>query len=82
MRRAGTTGATSFLWIFGDSSTVAERNPVQGEIVQLKIFGGLSSQEIADLLMMGESTVRLHWTMAKAWLRNEVSHDATSLGAR
>jgi RNA polymerase sigma-70 factor, ECF subfamily len=62
-------------------SRLADRNPVQCEIVQLKIFAGFSSQEIADLLMMGESTVRLHWTMAKAWLRNEVSYDVTSLGA-
>lgn len=42
--------------------------PRQAEIVRLHFFAGLTNEEIATLLGIGESTVRREWTLAKAWL--------------
>jgi RNA polymerase sigma-70 factor, ECF subfamily len=41
-------------------------------IVELHVFGGLTSEEIAAVLGMGESTVRRDWTHARIWLEKEL----------
>jgi RNA polymerase sigma factor (TIGR02999 family) len=40
----------------------------QGRIVELRFFGGLPSEEIADILGISVSTVKRDWSLAKAWL--------------
>lgn len=40
----------------------------QARIVELKFFGGLDIDEIANLLQISNATVRRDWTMAKLWL--------------
>jgi RNA polymerase sigma factor (TIGR02999 family) len=40
----------------------------RARIVVLKFFGGLTNQEIAQNLSIGERTVERHWAFAKAWL--------------
>lgn len=40
----------------------------KARIVTLKFFGGLTNQEIAQLLNIGERTVERQWAFAKAWL--------------
>lgn len=40
----------------------------QARIVELRFFGGLSLDEIAEVLSMGARSVDRHWSMAKAWL--------------
>jgi RNA polymerase sigma factor (TIGR02999 family) len=44
-------------------------DPRMGQIVDLHFYGGFTCQEIAQLLHMGESTVRREWSIAKAWLQ-------------
>jgi RNA polymerase sigma-70 factor (ECF subfamily) len=41
-------------------------------IVELKFFGGLELDEIAELLAMSRSTVKRDWALARAWLRREL----------
>lgn len=50
----------------------------QGRIVELHFFGGLSFEEIALVLEISERTVKRDWSMARDWLRTELSskHDA------
>lgn len=50
----------------------------QGRIVELHFFGGLSFEEIALVLGISERTVKRDWSMARAWMRNELStnHDS------
>jgi RNA polymerase sigma factor (TIGR02999 family) len=43
-------------------------DPEKARIVTLKFFGGLTNQEIADHLKIGERTVERQWAFAKAWL--------------
>ncbi len=45
----------------------------QGQIVELRFFGGLSIDETAKILKVSPGTVMRDWTFARAWLRNEMS---------
>lgn len=45
----------------------------QGQIVELRFFGGLSIEETADVLQVSPGTVMRDWTFARAWLRNEMT---------
>jgi len=44
----------------------------QSRIVELKFFGGLSIEEIAEVLGIGHATVERDWKMARAWLRRQL----------
>jgi RNA polymerase sigma factor (TIGR02999 family) len=41
----------------------------KSKVVELKFFGGLSIEEIAEVLGVSPGTVMRDWTLAKAWLR-------------
>lgn len=42
--------------------------PRTAQVVQLRVFGGLQHEEIAQALDMSERTVRREWRTARAWL--------------
>jgi RNA polymerase sigma factor (TIGR02999 family) len=46
----------------------------KSKIVELKFFGGLSVEEIAEVLRVAPITVMREWQKAKAWLYRELSH--------
>lgn len=54
-------------------NALAEEDPVKAEVVKLKFFVGLTSEEIAPVLGLNEKTVRRHWSFAKAWLFQKMS---------
>ena len=41
----------------------------QAQIVELRYFGGLTVEETADVLGSSPATVKRHWAMARAWLK-------------
>lgn len=43
-------------------------DPRQGQIVELKYFGGLSEQDVAAVLSISRATVSRDWETARAWL--------------
>jgi RNA polymerase sigma factor (TIGR02999 family) len=45
----------------------------QARVVELRFFGGLSVEETADVMSISPATVKREWSMAKAWLHNELS---------
>ena len=45
----------------------------KSRIVELRYFGGLSSEETAEVIGVSEITVKREWLKAKAWLYNELS---------
>src|SRR5437773_12065621 len=47
----------------------------KGQVVELKYFGGLNYDEIAEVLKVSPVTVRRDWDFAKLWLYTE-SHNA------
>jgi RNA polymerase sigma-70 factor, ECF subfamily len=52
---------------------LAEVDPRKSQIVELRFFGGLSIEETAEVLAVSPGTVMRDWTLAKAWLRREMS---------
>jgi RNA polymerase sigma factor (TIGR02999 family) len=51
---------------------LAELNPRQCQIVELRYFGGLTEDEIAETLDISARTVRRDWNVARAWLFREL----------
>ena len=48
----------------------------KAQVVELKYFGGLNYEEMAEVLKISHVTVRRDWEFAKVWLYTEL-HDAT-----
>ncbi|MCB1023821.1 MAG: sigma-70 family RNA polymerase sigma factor, partial [Acidobacteria bacterium] len=44
----------------------------QAKVVELRYFSGLTIEETAEVLGVSNVTVRRDWTMAKAWLHQEI----------
>lgn len=51
----------------------ASTYPREGEVVELKFFGGLEANEIAEVLDVSSRTVLRDWNFAKLWLRRELN---------
>jgi RNA polymerase sigma factor (TIGR02999 family) len=51
---------------------LAEWDPRQARIVELRFFGGLSETEIAQVLNISSRTVERDWIMARAWLQSQL----------
>jgi len=47
----------------------------KSEVVELRFFGGLTTEEIAAALGVSPETVQRDWKLAKAWLLRELSHE-------
>ncbi len=45
----------------------------QAKIVELRYFGGMTVEEVAEALDISPATVKRHWTVARAWLKKELS---------
>ena len=45
----------------------------QSRIVEMRFFGGLSIEEMADALGVSSATVERHWRIARVWLFQELS---------
>ncbi len=54
---------------------LAELDERKVRVVELRFFGGLTSEEAARELDISLSTVEADWRMAKAWLRSELSKE-------
>ena len=52
---------------------LADLDPDLARIVELRYFGGLTVEEIAETLDISPATVKRHWTIARAWLKRELS---------
>lgn len=57
---------------------LADLDPRQAQIVEMRFFGGLTVQEVAEVLGVSKRTVEAEWTMIRAWLRRELSEDASA----
>jgi RNA polymerase sigma factor (TIGR02999 family) len=52
---------------------LAELDPAQSRLVELRFFGGLSVEETAEVLGVSTATVKRSWSSARAFLHREVS---------
>lgn len=51
---------------------LADFAPRQGRIIEMRFFGGLTIQETAEVLGVSPATVKVDWSMARAWLFKEL----------
>lgn len=51
---------------------LAEFDERKAQVVELKYYGGLTVDEIAEVLKVSVITVNRDWNMAKAWLAREI----------
>jgi RNA polymerase sigma factor (TIGR02999 family) len=54
-------------------NTLAEVDPRQSRVVELRFFAGLSLEEISQVMGIATATVQRDWTAARAWLHREIS---------
>ncbi len=58
-------------------SSLAELDPQQSRIVELRFFGGLSIESTARVLGISPATVKRDWSTAKVWLYRELKDRGT-----
>lgn len=51
---------------------LAELDPDQARIVELRFFGGLTVKEVAEVTRISTATVEREWRTAKAWLQDQI----------
>ena len=51
---------------------LAKIAPRKAKVVELRYFGGLSEEEIAEVLQTSTRTIERDWQFAKAWLMREL----------
>ena len=54
---------------------LAEFDPAQSRIVELRFFGGLTIDETAEVMGISPATIKREWKMAKAWLHQRIARD-------
>jgi len=52
---------------------LADLDPQQSRVVELRFFGGLTEDQAAEVLGVSSRTVRRKWTLAKAFLYRELA---------
>lgn len=67
-----TPAATDLIALDGALESFAKTYPRKSEVVELKFFGGLDANEIAEVLQVSEKTVLRDWNFAKLWLCREL----------
>lgn len=55
---------------------LAELDPRQAQIVELRFFGGLSIEETAEVTRLSPATIKREWASARAWLRRELERSS------
>jgi len=48
-------------------------DPRAAKVVELRFFGGLENEEIAEAMGLSLATVKRDWTLARAWLQRALS---------
>jgi RNA polymerase sigma factor (TIGR02999 family) len=52
---------------------LAEMDPQQAQVVELRFFSGLTVEETAEALRLSVASVKRDWATAKAWLARQVA---------
>ena len=65
--------AADFVALDDALTSLAAIDPRKSRIVELRFFSGLSIEETAKILAVSPGTVMRDWTLAKAWLRREMT---------
>lgn len=66
-------GEVSVLSLDDALNLLAKIQPRQAQVVELKFFGGLTLDEIAEVVDASTATVTRDWRLARAWLKREMT---------
>ena len=69
------TRAAELLALDEALENLAAFDPRMSKIVEMRYFGGLSNEEIAEVLKIHPNTVMRDWSAARAWLYGALSGD-------
>jgi RNA polymerase sigma factor (TIGR02999 family) len=53
-------------------SRLAAEHPIRAQLVRLRFYAGLSTEEAAEVLGISTATAKRYWRYARAWLHREV----------
>ena len=70
---AGSAEALDLLALHEALASLAVLNERKARVLELRIFGGLSVEEVAEALRISVATVGREYRFAEAWLRRELS---------
>ena len=59
-------------------NSLAEIDPRQSRVVELRFFAGLSLEETSEVMGIGTATIQRDWTAARAWLHREISRRSST----
>jgi RNA polymerase sigma-70 factor (ECF subfamily) len=59
-------------------TNLAEMDQRKSQIVEMKFFGGLTTEEVAEVLKITTRTVEREWRKARAWLNRAITKGATN----
>jgi RNA polymerase sigma factor (TIGR02999 family) len=65
--------STDFILIDDALKNLAQIDPSKSRIVEMRFFGGLTTEEIAEVEKVSPSTIEREWRKAKAWLYREIN---------
>lgn len=66
-------GEVDILTLEGALEKLSQLNAPQARLVELRFFGGLTMEELAEVLDMSLSSVEREWRKVRAWLHKELS---------
>jgi len=66
------TGPEELLRVHEVLGRLALADPLKADLIKLRFFVGLRIHEAAEVLGLSATTVKRHWTFARAWLRQEL----------
>lgn len=76
----GSDRAEELLALDSALTKLIEMDGRRGKIVELRVFGGLSVEETAEVLEVAPATVMRDWRVAKAWLARELGRSKSDRG--
>jgi len=66
-------GPDELLELCDSIEKLRELDARQAQLVELKVFGGLSFEEAAEVMEISLATVKRDWLLARAWLYRELT---------
>ena len=70
-----TIGSASLLAVDEALGRLGRLDSEAARIVELRFFGGLTEQEVAEVLGLSSRTVRRGWRAARIWLARELQSE-------
>jgi RNA polymerase sigma factor (TIGR02999 family) len=66
------------LWVVLDDALacLAKEDPEAAQVAKLRLFAGLSVDEMSSILGMARATAYRHWTYARAWLQAQLDENS------